>query len=137
MSAPKIEEKMTMRKFNDSNPGPPPFYWMIEIDVTFFAMQWMISWWVNTVCYYLFFDQTPILVLPSTVCWSCSLLGNPFEKTFFFNGQSLYVYYLVLLFLYFLKFLFFTEYSKYVIVPGLSYATWNSLPLTFFAIKND
>ena len=37
----------------------------------------------------------------------------------------------------FLKFVFFRKCCKYVIVPGVSYGTWNSPFVTFFANKHD
>ena len=38
-----------------------------------------------------------------------------------------------LLFLCFLKFIFFRNYCEYFIVPGVSYSSWNSPSVTFFA----
>ena len=42
-----------------------------------------------------------------------------------------------LLLLCFLKVAFFPTYCKYVIVSGVSYGTWNSLSIAFFANKHD
>ena len=42
-----------------------------------------------------------------------------------------------LLFICLLKIVFFPLYTKYVIIPGVSYSTWDSASVTLFANKHD
>ena len=63
-------------------------------DVTFSGMRQIISWWVNTLVYYLFFG-TNICNPQLLVHLFVHLLANPFEQTYL--RLSLYVYYLLLL----------------------------------------
>ena len=64
-------------------------------------------------------------------------LWNLFEHTFFFNGLFFMIIIFCLQFLWFLKFVFLPRYRKCFIVPSVSYDTWNSLSVTFFANELD
>ena len=63
-------------------------------------------------------------------------IPNLSEQIYFFNGPSLYIYYLLLVIsLIFEVCIFFHKYCKYVIVPDILFGTWNSLSVTLFANK--
>ena len=100
----------------------------------------MISWWVNTlVCYFYFIEQTFVWVLPSASCSFCSHFSKLLWTNVLFQLSLLYDLTppFCLLFACFLQFVFFSKYFKYVVLLGVSYRTWNSTLVTFFANKDD
>ena len=78
---------------------------------------------------YEFYLQRPV--------WFVDFLANPSEQTYFFNGPSLYVFYILLVISLFFKVCIFPTYCKYVIVSGVTYGTWNSLSKALFANKHN
>ena len=93
----------------------------------------MISWRVNNPAY--FFEQKLVWVLP---CSFCSLFSKSLQRNVLFPMIPPFMFIIFcLLFFCFLMFLFLPKYCKYVMVPGVSYGTWNSLSVTLFANKHD
>ena len=62
---------------------------------------------------------------------------NSSDQTIFSNDPWLHVHYLLLVISLFFKVCISPKYCKFVLVPGLSYGTWNSLLVTAFANKHD
>ena len=80
---------------------------------------------------YEYYPQPPVRFVP--------ILANCSEPTYFFNYPSFMILTppFCLLFACFLQFVFFSKYFKYVVLLGVSYRTWNSTSVTFFANKDD
>ena len=56
---------------------------------------------------------------------------------YFFNGPSRYANYLQLVISLFFNVYISPKHCKYVIVPNISYGTWNLPSVTFFSNKHD
>ena len=71
----------------------------------------------------------------------CLFLLTFYEISSNIRSFSMVYFFMIIIFclqfLWFLKFVFLPRYRKYFIVPSVSYDTWNSLSVTFFANELD
>ena len=80
----------------------------------------------------LFISWNKRLYSPQLPVRFVQFLASPSEETYFLMIPRFMFIIFCLLFLYFLKFI-----SAAVIGPGVSYGTWNSPSISFFANKYD
>ena len=78
---------------------------------------------------YEFYPQHPIHFV--------DILANPPNKLTFSRVPPFMFIIFRLLVLCILKFVFFPKYCKYILVPSVSYGTWNSISVNLFANKHD